>query len=128
MAIGDPSAYNRQKKIDQMRMGRSNKTAGPLRQVTQDARGNTTIRQNPKDMPMPTVLPKPMAIRREPLPSPDMDAMRSQGATVTPPSGVMRDRAMAIPTAADQRQAPLAKPAGLPSYNSFSDFMKSMGK
>jgi len=135
MAIGDPSAYDRQKKIDQMRMGRGNKTLGPLRQVTQDAKGNTTIRQNPKEMAMPTVLPKPISIERSPEYYADrdqaneyMNAMRSQGATVTPASGVMRDRAMAIPTAVDQRQAPLAKPAGPPSYNSFSDFMKSMGK
>ena len=121
MAIGDPSAYDRQKKIDQMRMGRGRKTAGPLRQVTQDAIGNTTIRQNPKDMAMPTVLPKSISIEKGPKDFAERDqanalAMRS------------RDRAMAIPTAADQRQAPLAKPAGPPSYNSFSDFMKSMGK
>lgn len=128
MAIGDPSAYDRQKKIDQMRMGRGRKTAGPLRQVTQDAIGNTTIRQNPKDMAMPTVLPKSISIEKGPKDFAERDqanalAMRSRGATMG-----NSDRAMAIPTAADQRQAPLAKPAGPPSYNSFSDFMKSMGK
>jgi len=128
MAIGDASAYDRQKKIDQMRMGRGKASAGPLRQVTQDSKGNTTVRQRPADMPMPTVLPKPMAIRREALPAPDMDAMTSRGATVTPSSGVMRDRAMAIPTAADAARAE-RKPMedGPRSYANFAEFMKTMG-
>jgi len=128
MAMGDPSAYDRQKKIDQMRMGRGKASAGPLRQVTQDSKGNTTVRQRPADMAMPTVLPKPMAIRREPLPAPDMDAMTSRGATVTPSSGVMRDRAMAIPTAADAARAE-RKPMedGSRSYANFAEFMKTMG-
>jgi hypothetical protein len=66
---------------------------------------------------------------------PDMDAMRSQGATVTPSSGVMRDRAMAIPTATDAanmqrgraRQMAEAKAKEPRSYESFGEFLKTMG-
>ena len=128
MAIGDASAYDRQKKIDQMRMGRGKTSAGPLRQVTQDSKGNTTVSQRPADMPMPTVLPQPMAKRRGPLPAPDLNATTSRGATVTPSSGVMRDRAMAIPTAADAARAerPMAKDEPR-SYANFAEFMKTMG-
>ena len=79
-------------------------------------------------MAMPTVLPKPMAISREPLPAPDPNATTSRGATVTPSSGVMRDRAMAIPTAADAARAerPMAKDEPR-SYANFAEFMKTMG-
>ena len=66
---------------------------------------------------------------------PDMDAMRSQGATVTPSSGVMRDRAMAIPTATDaakmqrgrNRQMAEARAKEPRSYESFGEFLKTMG-
>jgi len=135
MAMGDSSAYDRQKKIDQMRMGRGKMSAGPLRQVTQDSKGNTTVRQRPADMAMPTVLPKPISIERSPEYYADRDqaneytdAMRSRGATVTPSSGVMRDRAMAIPTAADAARAE-RKPMedGPRSYASFAEFLKTMG-
>ena len=111
-----------------MRMGRGKTSAGPLRQVTQDSKGNTTVSQRPADMPMPTVLPQPMAKRRGPLPAPDLNATTSRGATVTPSSGVMRDRAMAIPTAADAARAE-RKPMedGPRSYANFAEFMKTMG-
>jgi len=88
-----------------------------------------------KPMPLPESLPKSMAIRRGPIANPDMDAMRSQGATVTPFSGMMRDRGMAIPTATDAanmqrgqaRQMAEAKAKEPRSYESFGEFLKTMG-
>jgi hypothetical protein len=88
-----------------------------------------------KQMPLPKSLPISMGIRRGPIANPDMDAMRSQGATVTPSSGVMRDRAMAIPTATDvanmqrgrARQMAEAKAKEPRSYESFGEFLKTMG-
>ena len=76
----------------------------------------------------------PLAINKS-MPVADMDAMRSPGATVMPASGVMRDRAMAIPTAADvanmergrARQIAEAKAREPRSYNSFGEFLKTMG-
>jgi hypothetical protein len=87
-----------------------------------------------KQMPLPKSLPISMGIRRGPIANPDMDAMRSQGATVTPSSGVMRDRAMAIPTATDvanmqrgqARQMAEAKAKEPRSYESFGEFLKTM--
>ena len=88
-----------------------------------------------KPMPLPKSLPIPMAIRRGPIANSDMDAMRSQGATVTPSAGMMRDRAMAIPTATDAanmqrgqaRQMAEAKAKEPRSYESFGEFLKTMG-
>jgi len=88
-----------------------------------------------KPMPLPESLPKSMAIRRGPIANPDMDAMSSQGATLTPSSGMMRDRAMAIPTATDAanmqrgqaRQMAEAKAKEPKSYESFGEFLKTMG-
>jgi len=76
----------------------------------------------------------PLAINKS-MPVADMDAMRSPGATVTPASGVMRDRAMAIPTAADAanmergraRQMAEAKAREPRSYSSFGEFLRTMG-
>ena len=88
-----------------------------------------------KVMPLPESLPISMGIRRGPIANPDMDAMRSQGATVTPSSGMMRDRAMAIPTATDAanmqrgqaRQMAEARAKEPRSYESFGEFLKTMG-
>ena len=129
MAMGDPSAYDRQKKIDQMRMGRGKASAGPLRQVTQDSKGNTTIRQRPADMAMPTVLPRSVSIEKGPEDFAERDqanalAMRSRGATMG-----NSDRVLAIPTAADAARAarkPMAK-EGPREYANFAEFMKTMG-
>lgn len=119
MAMGDPNAPDVTERKRKMALPKRS----PRRKV------NTTA--------MPTVLPKPMALRKGPLQqqAPDMDAMSSQGATVTPASGVMSDRAMAIPTAADAanmeraraRQMAAAKAKEPREYATFSEFLKTMG-
>lgn len=116
MAMGDPNAPDITERKRKMALPKRN----PRKKV------DTTA--------MPTVLPKPIALRRGPLQF-DMDAMRSQGATVTPASGVMSDRAMAIPTAADAanmekaqaRQMAAAKAKEPREYATFSEFLKTMG-
>ena len=136
MAMGDPSAYDRQKKIDQMRMGRGKASAGPLRQVTQDSKGNTTVRQRPAEMAMPTVLPRPISIERSPEYYADRDRANEFVSSLD-----NRDRAMAIPTAADAARAEKVmrdrnmvvpterKPMenGPRQYANFAEFMKTMG-
>lgn len=122
---------------DQMRMRSTNSTIaqGPLSAMTAAQKEAAPMRQGNSRVPMPTTLPKSMAIRRDPIANSDMDAMRSQGATVTPSSGVMRDRAMAIPTATDAanmqrgqaRQMAEAKAKEPRSYESFGEFLKTMG-
>jgi len=138
MAAEYPSEEQMKKMArDQMRMRSTNSTIaqGPLSAMTAAQKKAAPMRQGNSRVPMPTTLPKSMAIRRDPIANPDMDAMRSQGATVTPSSGVMRDRAMAIPTATDAanmqrgqaRQMAEAKAKEPRSYDSFGEFLKTMG-
>jgi hypothetical protein len=139
MAAEYPSEEQMKKMTqDQMRMRSTNSTIaqGPLSAMTAAQKA-----ANPVQVRVPNMaLPKSMAIRRPPVKGNqqsinDMDAMRSQGATVTPSSGVMRDRAMAIPTATDAanmqrgqaRQMAEAKAKEPRSYESFGEFLKTMG-
>jgi len=138
MAMGDPDTKKKKPlTTDQMRMRSTNSTIaqGPLSAMTAAQKSSAPMRKVSDAVPMPTVMPKSMAIRQGPLQAPDMDAMSSRGATVTPSSGIMKDRAMAIPTAADAanmqrgqaRQMAEAKAKEPRSYDSFSEFLKTMG-
>jgi hypothetical protein len=124
---------------DQMRMRSTNSTIaqGPLSAMTAAQKKAAPVRQGNSRVPMPTTLPKSMAIRRSPEELMARDradetssAMAGANYNKTPAAPV-RDRTTYVPSGKQQsmnmRSSPSPKPTGPREYSSFGEFLKTMG-
>jgi len=136
MAAEYPSEEQMKKMArDQMRMRSTNSTIaqGPLSAMTT----TKPMRQGNSRVPMPTTLPKSMAIRRSPEKLMARDranetssAMAGSNYNETPAAPV-RDRTTYVPSGKQQsmnmRSSPPRQPTGPREYSSFGEFLKTMG-
>jgi len=136
MAAEYPSEEQMKKMArDQMRMRSTNSTIaqGPLSAMTT----TKPMRQGNSRVPMPTTLPKSMAISRSPEELMARDranetssAMAGSNYNETPAAPV-RDRTTYVPSGKQQsmnmRSSPPRQPTGPREYSSFGEFLKTMG-
>jgi len=124
---------------DQMRMRSTNSTIaqGPLSAMTAAQKKAAPMRQGNSRVPMPTTLPKSMAIRRSPEELMAKDRANETSSAMAglnyneTPAAPVRDRTTYVPSGKQQsmnmRSSPPRQPTGPREYSSFGEFLKTMG-